>query len=110
MIYVFAQSYISRDIIFNLQVSLVFVVGGDDRCAVRGAFASQYVAHHLQAREGPSSNQLTEGGGEVSNTKNLANLSRLFRQLKPLHTEPGRMKLVVSDDSANLFTRPKFTI
>ncbi len=73
------------------------IAGAEDHSPVRGAFASQYVAHHL-VRDGVS-NQPTEPGCEVvNNTKNLANLSRLFRQLKPqpLHSESGRKKLLVS--------------
>lgn len=75
-------------------ISLVYL-GADDR-TTGGAFASQYVAHHL-VRECPS-NQGGDGGGRVNHTKSLANLSRLFRQLKqqPLHSERVRNKLLVS--------------
>ena len=55
-------------------------------------FASQYLAHHLQGDSTyqlPVTNQpempttsMTMVGGQ-NNTKNLANLSRLFRQLRP---------------------------
>ena len=46
----------------------------------RGAFTSQYVAHHLQNITANPSGAYT-GDSSVNNTRNLSNLSRLFRTL-----------------------------
>ena len=59
----------------------------------KGAFTSQYVAHHLQHIDThPSSAHAADSG--INNTKNLSNLSRLFRQLRPQNLHSSR----VADD------------
>ena len=83
----------------------------EERGAPTGAFASQYVANHLvrdparpsSPTSGPSG-QGEESG--VNHTKSLANLSRLFRQLKPqpLHSEGARSKLTVSPSTFLLYS------
>lgn len=58
----------------------------------KGAFASHYVANHL--RDVVSSLRPSSPANhhhEVNSTKNLANLSRLFRQLKPQPLHPESM-------------------
>ena len=52
----------------------------------KGAFTTQYVAHHLQhIVADPSGSRITETGINTSQnkTQNLSNLSRLFRQFRP---------------------------
>lgn len=70
---------------------------GEEQLPQRGAFASQYVANHLVRDEPSSQPQETMG---VNATKNLATLSKLFRQLKPQPLHSGtcnaRTKLLVS--------------
>ncbi len=52
-----------------------------------GAFTSHYLANHLQdIISGPSPSDVATSTSHLpsdNNTRNLANLSRLFRQLRP---------------------------
>lgn len=62
---------------------------------IKGAFASHYVANHLQdeAVSGvhhstePNDHHHAQTAEQVNSTRNLANLSRLFRQSQPLYNE-----------------------
>ena len=47
----------------------------------KAGFTSQYMAHHLQHIGSPS--RLPPESSHIHNTRNLSNLSRLFRQLRP---------------------------
>ena len=82
-------------------------------------FASQYVAHHLRedtggvatSPQGTSSNSPLPMTAGQNSTRNLANLSRLFRQLRPhvlqninSHTKPSQKQIdeVINGDTPSL--------